>query len=176
MKKANKYAEAEDRGRNILYSLLTDSTNTTFSISEITFTDTQSRYDGSFKRENKDCVFELKYRQNSINKYSTYLFEKAKYDELERHHIDGKKAYYIMVFMEDDNSTTAIIFDISKRIDMWGLSPMGVFEPSYMPNSTVENRGRSEKLVTFLVSEEFDYKIGSTSSTDFYSFEDPMYC
>lgn len=169
----NKYEKAEDKGRSLLYSLLMDASNKSFNISEISFTNTTTRYDGSFKRDGVECVFELKYRQNSINKYSTYLLEKSKYDELERHHIDGKSAYYIMIFLEEDNTNSAIIFNISKRIDKWGLSPLGVFEPSLQPNSTVEKRGRSEKLVTFLVPEDFDIKISSINTTGVHIFTEP---
>jgi len=169
----NKYEEAEDKGRNLLYTLLMDASNTSFNVSEISFTSTTTRYDGSFKIDERDCVFELKYRSHSINKYNTYLLEKIKYDELERHHIDGKGAYYIMLFLEDDNTNSAIIFNISKRIDKWGLSPLGVFEPSYQPNSTVEKRGRSEKLVTFLVPEDYDTKISSINTTGVYIFTEP---
>lgn len=174
--KNERYVYSENKGRKLLYKILNSASNSTFNITDWSFTDTVAKYDGQFKNNDKECVFELKYRQNSIDKYHSYLLEKLKYDELERHYIDGKQVYYIMLFKEDDGTNSAYIFDISRRIDEWGLSPQGIFIESVQPNSTVDfTRGVGIKLVTFLIPQKYDYKI-IQSATDTYTFAEPTIC
>lgn len=172
----NGFEASEIKGRHILAGIFKCIPfYKSFSVENLQFSEGKyTRYDGGFFNGKKDSVFELKFRSNSIDRYPDYLMAKSKWDELVRHHMQGKQAYYIMVFNEPDGSYSCLIFDISIRIKLWGVYAKGHTEDSIQPNSTVDtSRGRAVKEVIWLEQMDYDIRIdGYTNSTEPIPFDE----
>lgn len=164
------YEKAENNSRREFQRLLGHYADSIFDIPDITFTNPDDGLDGWFQWDSTTCYFELKFRNCSISKYSTYILEKSKYSKLVHEHRKGNRAFYVMLFKGPGNTPTAYVFNISRRIDRWGYNAEGVFTPDHQPRSTVEDLGDTEKLTTYLVPEPYDSRL-DTSSTGTYSFD-----
>lgn len=155
------YLHSENLGRKALTTLLRGE------ISDLCWAPIASRYDGSFTWRGLPCIFELKYRKHSINRYPSHLLERSKWDELCRHHKAGKTALYINIFLEADGSLSGVIYNLSARISRFGDDP-DMFFPALQPVATDEAKGRIIKEVAYLTPSTEDHIIHTSNPNENY--------
>ncbi len=156
----NRFKVAENRERELGIMLFSKLNVTDYHFTSVgTYSDIDGWYtdDKGIKH-----FFEIKVRNCRSKQYDTIMFERKKTEKLLSYRTDEAVVEYIAFFTEEDESNTAIIFDLGKHCDRWiglDLSTEQVYETEWHSTTTMGNTAKIEKEIVKLSLMSYDKTI-----------------